>query len=1342
MLMADRFLKYGYLFFGTLNKGKRISICNLFLCLFTIGVTLIPTWTSAMGQEIEGSVAISVRDIGTGYALPAFISISKVKLTGSTGHVIDSFQLPLGQEVLKSYSPGKYIIGIKMKGYKPMKSWFAIESGKTFSNRYMLSPSKSKIQKFQEKTIQTAIPSNIAVISGYVIDDETGQPLEEVHITFNKPGIETYTSQKGYFKVSIPVEEGLILNGKQIRAIQETIVLSLLGYKTLKEVNVLILPNHPLKENFIMFKGKGEIVHDRTHPLLYPGEKNEKLNTIDHISSFSVPLEIKNIEKESSASAPMQFMIPPPTIRVGFSSTWGRCSGKTCTKSRTYPLEEYVRLGWGHEWFPSWGRNALRAGAVAYRSYGAWHVRHPISRSYDICSSAACQVFDTYDEGLTPQKTAGIMLQKNDRVFFAEYSAENNNYPCDGGPNGDQCSGGGYKWTSCGDGYAGRPHAWPCLSDPVREGKTLNGHGGGMSQWGTYSWDLQGKTWVWMVNHYYNDNGNPSGQRSSYMTSPLKITSASPTSKSVSPGQTVQINISAHNYAGLSHTQIIIGATLHSDSTGHNFNDVSHDKKVVLKPGPNNINRLFTVPSSIPPGTYDLLLGLWLDVNEDNRITSTDLPLSLKTISSAITVQSSSDITPPTITITGPTSSNVYTTSSSNLNINGTASDNVGITQVTWSNNRGGRGTVSGTISWNVRGVTLQDGTNVITVTAKDAAGNTGTDTLTVTYTSPDITPPTVSVSSPCSSSCSTSDSSTTISGLATDSGGSGLDKVFVDNVTNGSYGYDNNISGNSNDFSVFGISLSQGQNIILTKAYDIAGNYSNSYPIYVTYTPPNHTNLPPIIDSFNANPTNANAGDAVTFTATAHDPNPDGTISQYKWDFGDGTAVQITTTGTVSHTYSAAGTYNTKVTVVDNKGAMTTSNFAVIAVTAGNTNRAPLANAGVDRNVTTGSTVTLNGSGSSDTDHNPLTYSWSFVSRPSGSNTTLSDSTAIKPAFTADVAGSYVIQLVVNDGTVGSAADRVTITAAAATSPSVQIAAISGQAGSSVNLPITIKPNDTGIEALRIEITFDSSKLTFQDGSSVLSNLPSDWILNTKQSPPGPNNIATVILTGKGSSSITNTITLKIPLQINSTLANGTQIGISLNDSVLYAANDIPIQGVMLSNGTITVSVASHQYNLNVGWNLISIPALPQSTSILDVLNSISSQVGSVWSYQNGSWKEYDPNNTLFNNLSTMEPGYGYWIKMNSSAVLTISGSTPTVTEINLTSGWNLVGLEGTTPFDTMGDALISISSQIGSVWSYQNGSWKEYDPNNTLFNNLSAMEPGYGYWIKMNSNGVWNSQ
>ena len=64
----------------------------------------------------------------------------------------------------------------------------------------------------------------------------------------------------------------------------------------------------------------------------------------------------------------------------------------------------------------------------------------------------------------------------------------------------------------------------------------------------------------------------------------------------------------------------------------------------------------------------------------------------------------------------------------------GTAGDNVGVTQVTWANNRGGSGPASGTTAWTASGIALQPGTNVVTVTARDAANNVATATLTVGY--------------------------------------------------------------------------------------------------------------------------------------------------------------------------------------------------------------------------------------------------------------------------------------------------------------------------------------------------------------------------------------------------------------------------------------------------------------------------------------------------------------------------------------------------------------------------------------------------------------------------------
>jgi len=92
--------------------------------------------------------------------------------------------------------------------------------------------------------------------------------------------------------------------------------------------------------------------------------------------------------------------------------------------------------------------------------------------------------------------------------------------------------------------------------------------------------------------------------------------------------------------------------------------------------------------------------------------------------------------------------------------------------------------------------------------------------------------------------------------------------------------------------------------------------------------------------------------------------------------------------------------------------------------------NNPPVANAGPDQAVDAGNVVQLNGSGSSDADGDPLTYSWSLIERPPGSSAVLDNPTAVGPKFTADQGGTYVGQLVVNDGKVDSSPDTVAVSA------------------------------------------------------------------------------------------------------------------------------------------------------------------------------------------------------------------------------------------------------------------------------------------------------------------------
>jgi Raf kinase inhibitor-like YbhB/YbcL family protein len=80
--------------------------------------------------------------------------------------------------------------------------------------------------------------------------------------------------------------------------------------------------------------------------------------------------------------------------------------------------------------------------------------------------------------------------------------------------------------------------------------------------------------------------------------------------------------------------------------------------------------------------------------------------------------------------------------------------------------------------------------------------------------------------------------------------------------------------------------------------------------------------------------------------------------------------------------------------------------------------------------NVTAGVTISLDGSGSADpNDSDPLRYRW-MLDRPAMSNSTLANTSQIRTSFTPDVAGDYVVTLIVNDTFVDSEPFALTIVA------------------------------------------------------------------------------------------------------------------------------------------------------------------------------------------------------------------------------------------------------------------------------------------------------------------------
>jgi MYXO-CTERM domain-containing protein len=174
------------------------------------------------------------------------------------------------------------------------------------------------------------------------------------------------------------------------------------------------------------------------------------------------------------------------------SNGWADNSCDPAVEVLTLPLEDYVKGVIPREWIPTWHPEALRAGAIVARTFGAkWALRGGRWDCADVDDGTVTQVYRddraaTTDEAV--DATAGQVVMRGDVVISTEYSAENTDPTATG------------------------------VDDPTCTGTTRFGHGRGMCQWGTQRWAKgicanppcdfgafgpEPKLHEWMVEHYY-----------------------------------------------------------------------------------------------------------------------------------------------------------------------------------------------------------------------------------------------------------------------------------------------------------------------------------------------------------------------------------------------------------------------------------------------------------------------------------------------------------------------------------------------------------------------------------------------------------------------------------------------------------------------------------------------------------------------------------------------------------------------------------------------------------------------------------------------------------------------
>jgi hypothetical protein len=257
-----------------------------------------------------------------------------------------------------------------------------------------------------------------------------------------------------------------------------------------------------------------------------------------------------------------------------------------------------------------------------------------------------------------------------------------------------------------------------------------------------------------------NANQTTTLSRTYTQSGPPTIVSVTTLPNTITQGATVTLTYTVTN-PGLA-IQVLLGASIRLPG-GPTLSDPNNDRKVTLATGTNTITRSFVVPATAPSGTYDLLVSLVEDLNNNGRIDSGDRNLDFKTFTGALIVSAAR------LTFTDLQPYNIETSESTHIaELKATGSNFTNVVQIIWS----WSGPDSDTRVWN-RGdsnwnekVELRSDTFMIlrpvvlynvsgtqpktwywTVTLKDATGATASRQFTVTWRPPAV--PRITVTSP-----------------------------------------------------------------------------------------------------------------------------------------------------------------------------------------------------------------------------------------------------------------------------------------------------------------------------------------------------------------------------------------------------------------------------------------------------------------------------------------------------------------------------------------------------------------------------------------------------------------
>lgn len=181
--------------------------------------------------------------------------------------------------------------------------------------------------------------------------------------------------------------------------------------------------------------------------------------------------------------------------------------------------------------------------------------------------------------------------------------------------------------------------------------------------------------------------------------------------------------------------------------------------------------------------------------------------------------------------------------------------------------------------------------------------------------------------------------------------------------------------------------------------------------------------------------------------------------------------------------------------------------------------------------------------------------------------------------------------------------------------------------------------------------------------------------------------------------------------------------IGLQFQLSSRFVSDSGTSSSVTISN--LQINLTNVITTLNPGWNLFSIPVIPQPSSEIEVVFGNQGQAGLIRATTIWEWSGQQ-----FNIAENIEPGNGYWVHIDGDVAVDVQnfGTLPSGDPQTSNKGWNLVGIK-----DILSIQVPTNTEIRGKVfgWDAANQSLFSVDDSSLPGNLQQILLPGRAYWM-----------